>query len=172
MLSNRVRKFVTHWDFIGSRIVYCRLKGHTCNYFVIGIYIPQSKRINPDQSNTYDELATLLNKVSNRDCIILLGDFNSRLARDIDNHTGHWSIHNRNDDGGDRLLEIMQAFAQMCQYLFSTSSQTQQRNISECAATTSSKPDQSHNCKLTLVNICERMQIYVGPVNESAWEKV
>ena len=31
MLSNRVRKYVTHWDFIGSRIVYCRLKGHACN---------------------------------------------------------------------------------------------------------------------------------------------
>ena len=114
MLSNRVRKYVTHWDFIGSRIVYCRLKGHTCNYFVIGIYIPQSKRINPDQSNTYDELAKLLRQVSNRDCIILLGDFNSRLARDIDNHTGHWSIHNRNDAGGDRLLEIMRTFTLKC----------------------------------------------------------
>ena len=114
MLSNRVRKYVTHWDFIGSRIVYCRLKGHTCNYFVIGIYIPHSKRNNPDQLNTYDELAKLLSQVSNRDCIIILGVFISRFARDIDNHTDHWSIHNRNDAGGDRLLEIMRTFTLKC----------------------------------------------------------
>ena len=63
MLSNRVRKFVTHWDFIGSRIIYCRLKGRTCNYFVIGIYIPQSKRKNPDQLTTYNELVKLLGQV-------------------------------------------------------------------------------------------------------------
>ena len=114
MLSDRVRKYVTHWDFIGSRIVYCRLKGVTCNYFVIGIYIPQSKRTNPDQPEAYNELEKLLSSTGARDCIILLGDFNSRLKRNIANHTGRWSIHSRNDAGGDRLLEIMRSFSLRC----------------------------------------------------------
>ena len=114
MLSSRVTKYVTHWDFIGSRIIYCRLKGQVCNYFVIGIYIPQKKRQNPDQSTTYDQLEKLLQSIGRRDCVILLGDFNSRLKRDIENHTGHWSIHNKNDAGGDRLLQIMQMFSMKC----------------------------------------------------------
>ena len=114
MLSERVRNLVTHWDFVGSRIVYCRIKGVTCNYFVIGIYIPRSKRTNPDQMETYNELEKLLSSTGARDCIILLGDFNSRLRRNIANHTGRWSIHNRNDEGGDRLLEIMKTFSLHC----------------------------------------------------------
>ena len=89
MLSQRISKFVTHWDSVGSRIVYCRIRGQTCNYFVIGVYIPQKKRTNPDQSSTYDDLEKLLRTIGSRDCIILLGDFNSRLSRDIENFTGH-----------------------------------------------------------------------------------
>ena len=114
VLELSISKYITHWDFIGSRIVYCRLKGQTCNYFVIGVYIPQSKRTNPDQSNTYDDLEKLLDRIGSRDCVILLGDFNSRLKRGIENHTGQWSIHNRNDSGGDRLLEIMRSFSLKC----------------------------------------------------------
>ena len=49
------------------------------NYFVIGIYIPQKKRQNPNQMNVYDELEALLQKVKRHDCVFIMGDFNSRV---------------------------------------------------------------------------------------------
>ena len=113
-LSRRLSKYVIRHDFVGSRIVYCRLRGLTCNYFVIGIYIPQKQRKCPDQDDTYNQLEALLSTIGHRDCIILMGDFNSRLARDTPKRVGHWSIHVRSDNGGDRLLDIMNRFELRC----------------------------------------------------------
>ena len=62
---------------IGSRIAYCRLRGLTCNITVVAIYIPQKQRKNPDQKDIYDKLEQFLLTVGKRDCIILMGDFNS-----------------------------------------------------------------------------------------------
>ena len=60
-------------------------------------------RTKPSQKNTYDELEKLLMSINTRDCVIILGDFNSRLARNIDGQVGKWSIHQYSDKGGKRL---------------------------------------------------------------------
>ena len=71
------------------------------------MYIPQRSRRNSDKATAYAELESLLLKVNQRDCIILMGDFNSKLPRDKDGKVGHWSIHKRSDSGGDILLDLM-----------------------------------------------------------------
>ena len=114
MINPRLAKYIMNSDFIGSRISYCRFRGLSFNIFVVGVYIPQKQRKNPDQKATYDELESLLMRVSQRDCIILLGDFNSRLSRDIYGRVGHWCIHNHRDAGGDRLLSIMNSVNLRC----------------------------------------------------------
>ena len=114
IVNKRISKYIINTGCIGSRIVFCRLRGLTCNIFVIGIYIPQKKRTRPDQMEVYDQLESLLLKVSTRDCIVLMGDFNSRLGRDIKGRVGHWSIHKRTDSGGERLLSIMNNVSLRC----------------------------------------------------------
>ena len=114
LLSNRLANYVMSQGCIGSRIAYCRLRGLTCNLFIISVYIPQRKRKAPDQNDTYNELESLLAKVGQRDCVILMGDFNSRLSRNIPGKTGRWCIHTHRDSGGDRLLEIMTRFELRC----------------------------------------------------------
>ena len=99
---------------IGSRIVFCKFSGTFFNIVVVGVYIPQKKRKKPDQKDIYDKLEAFLMKISDRDCIILLGDFNSRLPRDTDGRVGHWCIHKNSDTGGDRLLEIMNRRSLRC----------------------------------------------------------
>ena len=42
---------------------------------------------------------------------MLMGDFNSPLARSQAGFVGRWCIHTRQDSGGDRLLEIMKNFS-------------------------------------------------------------
>ena len=114
-LKLTLAKYIMNTGQIGSRIVYCRLRGVSCNITVVGVYIPQKSRKNPDQKSTYDKLETLLQAISKqRDCIILMGDFNSRLKRNITGFTGRWSIHNRCDEGGERLLELMRKFGLVC----------------------------------------------------------
>ena len=107
LFNKRTLKYVTHSGTMGSRIVWCRLFGRFCNFFIIGVYIPQRQRTNPDQNATYDQLQKLLGGVNKSDCVIILGDFNSRLARNTTKHVGRWCIHRRMDSGGERLLDIM-----------------------------------------------------------------
>ena len=111
LVNKTVSKFVIDSGPIGSRITYCRLKGNTTNYFVIGTYIPQRKRHNPNQNDVYDQLDGLLGKIPKHDCVILMGDFNSRLSRNEAGFVGRWCIHTRRDSGGDRLLEIMKKYS-------------------------------------------------------------
>ena len=113
-LSKRVSGYVICSGVLNSRIVYCRLRGLSGNLFVIGIYIPQRKRANPDQNETYAQLELLLSQIRKRDCVILLGDFNRRLSRNVDGFVGRWCIHNRRDSGGDQLFQIMKMFSLRC----------------------------------------------------------
>ena len=99
---------------VGSRITFCRLRGNNINYFVVGIYIPQRRKTSPDQSQIYDQLECLLERIPKHDCIVLMGDFNSRLARNESGYVGRWCIHTKTDTGGDRLLEIMRKFSLRC----------------------------------------------------------
>ena len=114
LLNKRVSKYVISSGRVGSRIVHCRLRGSTCNIFIIGVYIPQKNRTRPNQNDTYDKLESLLYNISNRDCIILMGDFNSRLSRYIPGRVGPWCIHKDRDSGGDRLLHIMNTLSLRC----------------------------------------------------------
>merc|ERR1711998_411790 len=41
------------------------------------------------------------------DCAIVLGDFNSRLRRNVPGLTGKWCVHSHADEGGQHLMEIM-----------------------------------------------------------------
>ena len=114
VVNRRLTSYIISSGSVGSRIVYCRLRGNSCNIFIVGVYIPQKKRKHPDQAETYALLESLLLKVQQRDCIVLMGDFNSRLPRDTDGRVGHWCIHKRGDSGGDCLLNIMQKVSLRC----------------------------------------------------------
>ena len=44
LLSDRVAKCVTHTGNCGSRILYARIKAMPCDLFIIGVYVPRTKR--------------------------------------------------------------------------------------------------------------------------------
>ena len=113
-VNKRLSRYIMNSGRVGSRIVFCRFRGSSFNIFVVGVYIPRQKRKNPCQDEIYDQLENFLLTINKRDCIILLGDFNSRLSRDIAGRVGHWCIHNRRDAGGDRLLDIMNMLDLRC----------------------------------------------------------
>ena len=108
-LSERSVSCLMHKGCIGSRVVYARFRGAVCNLFVIGIYVPHSKHRNPTRANVLAELESVLMKVCPTDCVIILGDFNSKLPRSHENMTGKWCVHKNADayGGGNALLDIM-----------------------------------------------------------------
>ena len=87
--------------------------------FVVAVYWPHASREKaPFREDTANEMLKLLrNKVSRSedgvitDAICILGDFNSRLAKDDKGFTGTFSPHARGDDGGSLMREIMAEFS-------------------------------------------------------------
>ena len=67
----------------GSRLGWVRLKGLFANLFIVSVYIPHAHRKQaPFREDTLEELQALLKEKSIKgDCVIVMGDMNSKLAR-------------------------------------------------------------------------------------------
>ena len=114
VLNKRLSGYIINTGSIGSRITFCRLRGTACNIMLVGVYIPQKHRTNPNQKDTYKQLEYLLSPIGRRDCVVLMGDFNSRLARNTTNHVGKWCFHKRMYTGGKQLLKLMDKLTLRC----------------------------------------------------------
>ena len=112
LLSARAQKALTFANAISPRILMARFKADRADLTVIVVYIPHQGK---DQVPTYTELEQVISTVSKHDCLVVLGDFNSRLARSdaLNNFmdkelVGRWSIHHRDCQGGILLRAMMQ----------------------------------------------------------------
>ena len=112
LLSNRAADKVLDKDSVGTRIAYVRLKGPMCNIFFIAAYIPHKGRTSaPFAEDTLQELKQLLDTVPAGDCVVLCGDFNCQLQRNVEGLTGKWAMTKRPDNGhGEKVLEMMRAY--------------------------------------------------------------
>ena len=109
MLSNRMADKLLDEGHVGTRIAWVRIKGPVCNIFYIVVYIPHKGRTcAPFAKDTIQQLRKLLSTVRKSDCVILAGDFNCQLRRNVPGCTGKWSMTTRPDDGHEeQILDLM-----------------------------------------------------------------
>ena len=67
----------------------------------------------PSAADTLYELEDILNSAPLHDCVIVLGDFNSKLPHSNGQQTGRWCIHRRGNQTGDMLGSLMER-KQLC----------------------------------------------------------
>ena len=80
ILSPRAqKKFMGAGNNGSERICWVRLKGPACNLFIVAVYMPHSKRVQPAQADTLNELDIICKQAKQGDCIVVLGDFNVQL---------------------------------------------------------------------------------------------
>jgi exonuclease III len=110
LLSPRCACAVIDKGHVGARICWIRLDALFKPLFIASVYWPHSKRENaPYREDTAAELQQLLSdKVEKGDVVMLMGDFNSRLAKNDGRRSGSFSPHSRADDGGALMLETME----------------------------------------------------------------
>ena len=113
LLSQRFAKKVLGQGSVGSRIVWVRIDGPVCPLFIVCVYIPHKYRQNPCATDILGQLETLLSdckKIKKNDCLIIMGDFNCELQRNIPGVTGQWLMNKRPDNGHSKdLVNLMQA---------------------------------------------------------------
>ena len=93
-----------------GRIVWVRLAGAMQNTFVVGAYIPHKSRKEPPfQADTMCELDQIIATCKcSGDTVVVMADFNARVARGVQGYTGKWGVHSKPDSGGEQLMELMQ----------------------------------------------------------------
>ena len=109
-LSHRMAdKKLAHGN-VGSRVLWARFEGQFNNIFVVVAYIPHRHRLQPPfMEDTYEDLHKALDLANSQDSLILMGDFNGRLARG-NSRVGKYCIHPRSDEGGQLLARTMEQY--------------------------------------------------------------
>ena len=112
MLSQRMAAKILDSGHIGTRIAWVRLKGPVCNIFFIVSYIPHKGRtVTPQAGDTIEQLAKLLQTVRKSECVILTGDFNCQLQRNVQGCTGKWCMTQHENKGhGNKVLDLMRTY--------------------------------------------------------------
>ena len=109
MLSPRMRGKIHSSGCVGARIAWVRLRGPVCPIFFVAVYIPHKYRDKaPLAKDTLLQLDELLKTVAKTDCIVISGDFNCELRRNIPGLTGKWSMTRCNEkQGHDQSLQSL-----------------------------------------------------------------
>ena len=114
MLSKQMEQYYRDSGHVGNRIVWVRIAGPVCSIFFVAVYIPHKYRVTPQAGDTLEQLETLLlsKYVHKNDCVILAGDFNCQLRRNVQGCTGPWSMTRRNEKVGhdSEVLDLMRRF--------------------------------------------------------------
>jgi hypothetical protein len=114
-LSARVASRLMQSGKSGSRIVWLRLRGATCNLLVFGVYLPH-KGLGRRNREVMDELtACIAAEKKGNDCLLVGGDVNGELgklakSRDGVQRTGRYSIAPETDREGELTLGLMETF--------------------------------------------------------------
>ena len=111
MLSAKMRDKIHKSGSIGSRIVWVRLQGPICPIFFIVTYIPHKyRKESPFAHEVIEQLNVLLQSVPKGDCVVLCGDLNCQLRRNVKGYTGKWSMTKKNEERGHdaQVLSLMQ----------------------------------------------------------------
>lgn len=108
VIKKKYRKQIKAWEQITDRILKVEMELKNQPLVIIGVYGPNDDASREKKQEFYNELTRLLDKISNRKEIILLGDLNSRTGwRTDDSVVGPYG-ENIVNDNGERLIELCQ----------------------------------------------------------------
>ena len=123
LLSPRAQqKFMGAGNNGSERIYWVRLKGPVCNLFVVAVYMPHSKRVQPSQSDTIKELDIICKQAKQGDCIIIMGDLNVQLPANKQGSTGKHVCAQEDSEEANAVLSFMR-----CHDLFAVNTKFRKR---------------------------------------------
>ena len=113
LLSRRMRTHVDKSGHVGTRIVWVRIRGPVCPTFFITVYMSHKFHTStPTTQDTLAQLQALIKTVPQGDCLVICGDFNCQLKRNIPGLTGQWAMTKQHEKKGHdkELLDLMRTY--------------------------------------------------------------
>ena len=106
LLSQTTTRKIKIFGSEDERVCWVRLKGPTCNIFVIAVYLPHRGRVSPCQADTMRDLEAVLAKVPKRDCVCIMGDLNEQIQGNVKDRSGKW-VGGPPSTNADSIMQLM-----------------------------------------------------------------
>jgi exonuclease III len=82
LLTKKIQKYIINFDLHNDRLCKLRIKGKYNNITLINAYAPTEDKTEELKEQFYDDLQCIVDKVTKRDLIIILGDVNAKLGKE------------------------------------------------------------------------------------------
>ena len=106
IINKKLSKYVLGYNPVNDRIITIKLQGKPTNITIIQVYAPTLDSDEDVKEQFYSELENTISKISKKDILIIVGDWNSKVGdKKFLNITGQYGLGDKND-AGDKLLEF------------------------------------------------------------------
>ncbi|KAJ8730038.1 hypothetical protein PYW07_017076 [Mythimna separata] len=99
---------VLGYEPVNDRIISVKLKASPVNLNIVQVYAPTSQASDEIIEDFYTTLEATIDKIPNRECLVILGDFNAKIganAHKLSASAGRFGLGQRNDRG-ERLIQF------------------------------------------------------------------
>jgi len=104
-IKSKYKKSIKTWHQVSDRILQVNMecKGHPC--VIIAAYGPNNDSVITEKEKFFQDLTDLLEQLTNRKEVLLLGDLNGRTGKDKSEVIGPYGEEIQNDNG-DRIIDM------------------------------------------------------------------
>ena len=109
ILSSRVKDCLLEWEPISERLLVVRLKSRFQNVSIVQAYAPTDPTEYGVKEEFYNKLQEVVNKMSRRDLVIVMGDMNAKVGNDNRNREhimGKHGLAAEVSENGELFLEF------------------------------------------------------------------
>ncbi|CAH2235409.1 jg13268 [Pararge aegeria aegeria] len=102
------RHCVLGYEPVSDRVMSIKLKASPVNLNIIQVYAQTSAACNEDTESFYSDLETTISKIPQREFLVVMGDFNSKIGSDshlLSSCVGKYGLGQRNERG-ERLVQF------------------------------------------------------------------
>ena len=109
LLSKKAANSLLEWNLVSDRIITARFESCFKKVFIIMCYAPTNTSEEEDKNSFYAQLQSVLDKIPNRDMLILMGDINAKVGADNTDREREMGRH-----GLEGMNENVEMLADFC----------------------------------------------------------
>ena len=106
IVNKELAKSVLGYNPVNDRIILLRIQGRPLNITIVQVYAPTSAAEEKEKEEFYHQLDQVLTTISSKDITMVMGDFNAKVGKGLeDGIVGPHGLGKRNEEG-DRLVQF------------------------------------------------------------------